>query len=236
MLGEIHDNPDGHRLRLERVMQLIAQGPKPVVAMEQFDLQAQPALDLALSACKDVDCVIAKAGGPGWAWGFYKPFVQLALDQKIKLVAANMSHADVRQVMTLGFSAVFTPHTIADYQLQQIPAQVLTAQSQSIQEGHCNRLPAQAIGPMVQVQIARDVGMAKVIDGVKNHRVILIAGNGHVRKDAGVFQWLSHGNQAHTQVHGYVEHAEKSDAQWFDHVDVIAPAQREDPCQVFHPK
>lgn len=92
-------------------------------------------------------------------------------------------------------------------------------------------LPAQAIGPMVYGQIARDVWMAGVVNGIKSRMFMLLAGNGHVRKDVGVFQWLSPEKQARTQVHGYVERVEKNDADWFDHVHVMPTIDREDPCQ-----
>lgn len=233
LLGEIHDNENGHQRRLERVKQLIEQGPPPVVAMEQFDRENQAVLDAALSQCPDVDCVVAKAGTTGWAWRFYRPYVQWALDKKIKLVAANLSNADVRKVMTHGFTAVLGQQLVDTYQLKQIPGQLLSAQNKAIQEGHCNMLPTQAIGPMVQGQIARDVWMAHVVNGVSNAPVVLIAGNGHVRKDAGVMQWLTPQNQAKTQVHGYVENTDQNDAEWYDHVHVVPQVEREDPCLVF---
>lgn len=233
LMGEIHDNAHGHRLRLESVMSLIAQGHRPVVVMEQFDRDQQSALDLALTRCGDVDCVLAKAATPGWEWHFYKPFVQLALEKKVTLLAANLSTVDVRKVMTQGFSAVFSPQAIEAYQLQRIPLPLRNAQNKAIQEGHCNMLPAQAIEPMVQGQIARDVWMASVINGVQNRMVVLIAGNGHVRKDAGVFQWLSPDKQKNTQVHGYVERADTTDANWFDQVFIVPEIARENPCLVF---
>lgn len=232
-LGEMHDNEHGHQRRLERVQQLIDTGPPPVVAMEQFDRENQAVLDAALSQCPDVDCVVAKAATAGWDWRFYRPYVQWALDKKIKLIAANLSNADVRKVMTNGFVAVLGQQLVDTYQLQQIPGQLLSAQNQAIQEGHCNMLPAQAIGPMVQGQIARDVWMAHVVNGVANAPVVLIAGNGHVRKDAGVFQWLVPDKQAQTQVHGYVESTDHNDAKWFDQVHVVPVVAREDPCLVF---
>jgi len=233
LLGEVHDNPHGHNLRLELVMQLISQKQKPVIAMEQFDRENQQALDLALTSCQDVDCVLGKVATPGWDWLFYKPYVQLALDKKITLVAANLSNTDVRKVMTQGFSSVYSPLEIVEYKLAQLPMHLLNDQRKSIQEGHCNMLPMQAIDPMVRGQIARDVWMANVVNNVKNQMVILIAGNGHVRKDAGVFQWLTRENKLITQVHGYVEQADKSDAKWYDHVHVIPTIEREDPCRVF---
>lgn len=233
LLGEVHDNPNGHTLRLELVMQLISQKQKPVVAMEQFDRENQQALDLALTSCQDIDCVLAKVATPGWDWLFYKPYVQLALDKKITLVAANLSNTDVRKVMTQGFSSVYSPLEIDEYKLAQLPMHLLNDQRNSIQEGHCNMLPIQAIDPMVRGQIARDVWMANVVNNVKTQTVILIAGNGHIRKDAGVFQWLTRQNKLTTQVHGYVEQADKSDANWYDHVHVIPTIEREDPCRVF---
>ena len=236
LLGEVHDNSHGHRLRLDHLMQWIEQGHRPVVAMEQLDREHQAVLDLALSRCQDVDCVLAKAATPGWEWRFYKPFLQLALEKKISLVAANVSNVDVRKVMTEGFSAVFSPQEIDTYKLNQIPRQLLSAQSKAIQEGHCNMLPAQAIGPMVQGQIARDVWMARVVNGAQNQMVVLIAGNGHVRKDAGVFQWLPPNKQGLTQVLGYVERADSSDANGFDQVYVVPEVEREDPCLVFSQK
>lgn len=236
LMGEIHDNAQGHKLRLESVMALIAQGHRPVVVMEQFDRDNQLALDLALASCDDADCVLAKAATPGWEWHFYKPFVQLALEKKVTLLAANLSNVDVRKVMTQGFSAVFSTQTIEAYQLDRIPLPLRNAQNKAIQDGHCNMLPAQAIGPMVHGQIARDVWMASVISGVQNNMVVLIAGNGHVRKDAGVFQWLSPDKQKITQVHGYVERADTSDANWFDQVSYVPEVAREDPCLIFKRK
>lgn len=233
LMGEIHDNAFGHQLRLNHVTKLIDRGHRPIVAMEQFDRENQAVLDLALTRCPDVDCVLAKAATPGWDWRFYRPFVQWALDKKITLLAANLSHGDVRQVMTHGFSAVFSPQTINTYRLHQIPTELISAQNKAIQEGHCNMLPIQAIGPMVKGQIARDVWMASVVNKVHNQTVVLIAGNGHVRKDAGVFQWLSTDKQARTQVLGYVERADTNDAKWFDRVYVVPEVQREDPCLVF---
>lgn len=119
LMGEIHDNSHGHTLRLKHVMELISQGHRPAVAMEQFDRENQAVLDSALTRCKDADCVLAEAGKPGWEWPFYKPLVQLALDKKITLIAANLSNSDVKKVMAHGFKAVFSPQTINAYKLNQ---------------------------------------------------------------------------------------------------------------------
>src|SRR5690606_31510198 len=46
LLGEVHDNPDVHRLRLRWLRQLTATRSF-AIAMEQFDLPMQPQLDAA---------------------------------------------------------------------------------------------------------------------------------------------------------------------------------------------
>ncbi|CAM3647443.1 ChaN family lipoprotein [Polynucleobacter antarcticus] len=233
LLGEIHDNPQSLSQRLAFINVLIERGQQPVLLMEQFDRENQAALDLALATCADTDCVIKKVGGSGWNWDLYIPFIQLALDKKATMQVANLSNSDVRKVVFEGFSAVYDPQFIKRYQLDQLPPKLIKAQTIAIKDGHCGMLPEKAIAPMVQGQIARDVWMAYLIQNAKSNPVILIAGNGHVRKDAGVYQWLSTHEQSQTQVHGYIENKQSTDSQWYDYVHLMKPVLREDPCLVF---
>jgi uncharacterized iron-regulated protein len=233
LLGEVHDNTHAHQLRLDLVNRLIRLSMRPTIAMEQFDHNRQSDLDLALSRCQDVECVIKAAGTSGWNWLFYKPLVQLALDGKVTLIAANLADKEVKKVIKEGFAAVFTSAEISTFKLDQIPLHIQEHQSQFVREGHCNMLPPQANAPMVNGQIARDVLMANVINNSQADLIILIAGNGHVRKDIGVFQWLTSYKQMQTQVHGYVEQDSEAYASWFDEVHVVDPIDRDDPCKVF---
>ena len=72
LLGEVHDNGEGHRRRVDALRARIESGWRPVIAMEQFDRGQQPALDAALRACRDAACVVAKAapGKSSWKWDF----------------------------------------------------------------------------------------------------------------------------------------------------------------------
>ena len=54
-----------------------------------------------------------------------------------------------------------------------------------------------------------------------------------VRKDAGVYHWLSPTERQRTQVHAYVEASQAGDAALFDQVHVVASVAREDPCAAF---
>src|SRR5205085_7453406 len=44
LLGEVHDNPEHHRIRAALIRRIAATGAKPAVVFEQFDLDHDPAL------------------------------------------------------------------------------------------------------------------------------------------------------------------------------------------------
>ena len=73
---------------------------------------------------------------------------------------------------------------------------------------------------MVKAQIARDVWMARVVDQQAARGVVLLAGNGHVRKDIGVPRWLTTAPTAWRSM-GFVESAEDAEA---DNVIQLASA------------
>ena len=234
LLGEIHDNPEGHALRLEKIADIVRAAPQPVIAMEQFDREKQAALSAAQQECPDAACVIARAGGKGWEWDFYKPVIDLALSQRIPLLAANVSPQDARLVMRDGLNAALNATLRNAFGLDGgLPPEVDAIQREAVFQGHCRMVPKSALGGMALAQVARDVWMAHVLRKHPQSTVLLLAGNGHVRKDAGVYQWLSPQERQRTQVHGYVESPQAADAVWFDRVYEVAPVVRDDPCSAF---
>jgi len=234
LLGEVHDNPEGHALRLEKIAEIVRTAPQPVIVMEQFDREKRAALSAAQQECPDAACVIAKAGGKGWDWDFYKSVIDLALSQRIPLVAANVSPQDARLVVRDGLNAALSAPLRKAFGLDAgVPAAIDAIQREAVFQGHCRMVPRSALGGMVLAQVARDVWMAHVLREHPQSTVLLLAGNGHVRKDAGVYQWLSPQERQRTQVHGYVESPQAADAAWFDQVYEVAPVVRDDPCSAF---
>src|SRR5690606_28792502 len=62
LLGDVHDNAEGHRQRLEAVRGYAgSEGFPVVIAMEQFDRERQADLDAAMARCADAACVIEAA-------------------------------------------------------------------------------------------------------------------------------------------------------------------------------
>ena len=248
LLGEVHDNAEGHRRRTQAITEAVADGWKPAIAMEQFDRERQPALDAAMATCTDADCVI-DAVAPDrkqWKWDFYKPVIALALRERLPLYAANLSRADAGRVMREGVSKVFDAQGARAVGLDRgIPAALLAAQERGLEGSHCGMLPPQFANGMARAQIARDAVMAKVMldargTSAKPRPVLLLAGNGHVRRDVGVPQWLGHhpslavgfleiDPKAPSTQHGAGTPARLAQEP-YDRVESIVPTDRPDPC------
>eukprot|EP01034_Spumella_vulgaris_P029700 gene29700-36791_t len=91
LLGEVHDNPDGHKLRYQQLFRRVEAGWRPAIAMEQFDRENQELLNKAQKECRDAQCVILVMAGPRWDWDQYRPIIDLALRYDLPLIAANLS-------------------------------------------------------------------------------------------------------------------------------------------------
>lgn len=244
LLGEVHDNADGHRLRLEHLRAEAGDGARVAIAMEQFDRERQAELDAAMARCADADCVIdaAAPGRKGWDWAHYAPVVQFALDHHVPLLAANLSRAEASAVVKGGFEAALSPELRTRYALDALPAALLEAQMAEVRDGHCGMLPEAMLAPMARAQIARDVVMAETLrtalaatDADAPERVFLLAGNGHVDREVGVPQWLATHGPAGAQVVavGYLEAGADEARSHYDAVYLVPPAEREDPCAGF---
>ena len=234
LLGEVHDNAAGHAARADLLRERIEAGWRPAIAMEQFDTGQQAALDAAMRECADADCVVARAAPTksSWTWEYYTPVVALALEYRLPLLAANLSRADASKVVKDGFGAALPADLIARYRLDALPADVLAAQESEVRDSHCGMLPEPMVAPMAKAQVARDVVMAETLRAHAASGVVLVAGNGHVRRDIGVPYWLLRDGLAPHAI-GFLEPA--SDPAGFDAHRRIPAAQRADPCAGFKP-
>lgn len=197
LLGEVHDNALQHRLRL-RWLEALADAHPIAIALEQFDADRQEALDRALSLEAQAPLPVsdapararrvAEAAGfdfDGWDWELYRPVIELALRRGLPLVAANLSAAETARVAR-----------------GEVPAAPLApgwsagdaeAMRTSIREGHCGLLPENAVGAMADAQRTRDARLARAVADARARTglpVVLLAGNGHLRRDIGVPRYL----------------------------------------------
>ena len=223
LLGEVHDNAAQHALRLRAFEALLASGARPALALEQFDRNRQADIDRALTRMPppDADALIAAAGGArGWHWPYYRPFIALALQHHLPIIAANVPSSEARAVMREGLAAHgFDP---------QVPATLIQAHARSILDGHCGQLNAETAGRMALAQVARDQFMARVLQAHAQRGVVLLAGNGHVRTDVGAPHWLDPATRARSEAIGVLEAGDDDTA--YDRWVFTAPQPRADPC------
>jgi len=218
MLGEVHDNAEQHRLRLELLRRAFASGWRPAIAMEQFDREHQVDIDRArrekpTDAQHLIDVAAPSSGHSvgGWDWDLYRPFVALALEYDVPLIAANLSSSDAAKVVHGGYSAVFDATAMATLGLnRRIAPNWEAAEEREIDAGHCYSLPQDMVSAMTRAQFARDAVMAAALRDYAARGVVLLAGNGHVRRDIGVSRWLGSALQAQIFTVGYLEGREPS--------------------------
>jgi uncharacterized iron-regulated protein len=241
MLGEVHDNAQQHRLRLEVLRRAFAAGWRPAIAMEQFDRERQADIERARrQRPTDAQHVIdlaapasARPGG-GWNWDFYRPFVELALQYDVPLIAANLSNADTSKIARGGHAAVFDRASIVMLGLDRpIAEDWQSAQEREIDSGHCGALPPAAWPRLARAQFARDAVMAQALRQHAKGGVVLLAGNGHVRRDIGVPRWLGTDQRRVFTVAYLEEDDESTPAAAFNAVVRTAAAARSDPCASF---
>ncbi len=111
-----------------------------------------------------------------WPWARYGTVVMAAVRAGVPVLGANLPREAMRPAM-------------ADAQLDaRLDAAALEAQREAIRDGHCDLLPAAQLGPMVRVQIARDLAMARTLQAAaqRGKTVVLVAGSGHVSPQLGV--------------------------------------------------
>lgn len=251
LLGEVHDNAAQHALRLRALDDLLARGERPALLMEQLDRERQPEIDRLLAEARANGTPqgaaerIAALDGPmsGWDWDFYRPYIERAVRHDLPLVAVNVSRDAARRVIREGLAA-------QGYDAA-VPEPLLAAQAGLIEASHCGMVDATMARRMAAAQIARDQAMARAVQlavgpagvnsGVNSgvnagvNAVVLLAGNGHVRRDLGVPRWLDPALARRAVVVGLVEQGSDdgpghAGIEPYDLRLSTPPQPREDPC------
>jgi len=252
LLGEMHDNPDHHAIQLEQLGRLAKEGVKPVVAFEQFDREHDAALQERLRGpdvtAEDVASAV-RLDRKGWNWEYYRPLVEIALKYHMQLRAANLSRDDAQQIIKDGLNSLGAQR-IAALRLERAwSPEREQALRKHIFDGHCRALPERLLPAMAAAQRARDATMAESLLDAGPDGAVLIAGNGHVRRDlaAPLYLGASPGagatcsvgilevEEGKTEPRDYAETAGASPAA-FDFVCFTPAWDRPDPCATFKPR
>ncbi len=181
LLGELHDNAQHHRLRGE----LIARFARPgtTVVAEHLPAGARVAAVGALQG----DLEAAGFDAQGWRWPLHEPLFGDIRAHALPLVGGNLPKGYSKQLMAGGEAGLPDALAVPYRQAPLAPAAAARLDGDLI-DGHCGQLPRKYLAPMRLVQRATDISMANAL--LENTPAVLVAGNGHVRKDYGVPQVL----------------------------------------------
>lgn len=249
LLGEQHDNPEHHRLQSWIAQELIARGRRIVVAFEMIDDGQAPLLDAFLAKRPRNAAELGgqldwkRSGWPDWSAN-YQPIADAALMQPNApakpILPANLPLAQARDIARNGLAVAGLDPTLSELLRRAVvnDAAILAAHGDDIRESHCGMLPDSALAPFALAQYARDAVMARAIQAARRESpdaiVLLIAGNGHARKDVGVPLQLARLSPGLRVVSlGLIEGEAAAEGAPFDYAWLTAPLVREDPCEAF---
>jgi len=190
LLGEKHDNPRHHELQGEIIAGLVQAGRRPSVVWEMLPRAKQPILDTFYAQADLSPDAFAEVIGwaeLGWGdWSLFRPIAAAAISGRLPQRAGGLDRPNVRAVARGGLPAL--PPDLAT----RLPAEEPLSASQrrviedAVYHGHCGFVPRDRLGPMISVQIARDLSLADAVaTSSPEDGAVLIAGAQHVRLDAG---------------------------------------------------
>ena len=232
LMGELHDNALHH----ERRAALLRDIGRPIpVVVEHLPSGTAPALgtnargDALLQALQG-----AGFDARGWGWPIHEPVFAAIATSGHSLHGGNLPRELARRVALDG------PAALPDELRRAIEAAPLTAAAmaaleQDLIDGHCGRLPADRLPRMVWAQRGRDAAMAAALRnaraGLAQGVAVLLAGNGHVRRDYGVSRILAQAQPtARVLSIGFLENDADLPPEAFDLAWITRGPQRSDPC------
>ncbi|WP_211336847.1 ChaN family lipoprotein [Corticibacter populi] len=176
LLGEQHDAPEHAIAQLEIVDHLLEQQRLAALVLEMAERGGSTA-GLARNASETQVQQALRWSSGAWPWERYRPVIMAAVSHGVSVLGGNLPRAAMQDAMQNPHWDTLLPAAEWKYQLQAIEA------------GHCHMLPAETVPGMARIQLARDASMAATLEQAMqpaHGTAVLIAGNGHVIRNAGV--------------------------------------------------
>lgn len=199
-LGEEHHNQYHIEAAIQILDQLLSDGVQPIIGMEMFGWDGQPALDayLSKSPLSRSDFLDQVRWSQNWGGAFedYEPLVSFARDRGLSVRAMNPPRPLIRQIVKTGLAKVRQEPEWARWGMHQEdivddPAYRARIADQ-IQRCHGGGGENEAhFRTMYEASMARDEGMAKTLAAALNEvrrdthtsRTIIVSytGGGHIQ-------------------------------------------------------
>jgi len=198
LLGEMHDNGAQHALRANVLRSIVTdlaeakQQKPPALVFEHIRTDQAAAIATrpapTAAGAKDLlDRLDWKSSG--WpAAELFLPIFEVAVTQGLPILPGHPTRAEVRDVARRGLAAL-PADAVSRLGLDTpLPEALQSSLLDELEASHCGLMPRSAFTNMALAQRYRDAYMAGTLaEAARSHgSAILLAGNGHVRKDRGV--------------------------------------------------
>lgn len=197
LLGEVHDNPEHHRIQADLLAALIASGRRPALVWEMLEIDDQASVEAARGRQEisgdPAATALAIADAVGWSdsgwpdFALYAPIMEQALKADLPILAGGIGRSEAVAILDVGGEAYAR---LRGWSWRPPDTAVKALQLDALYDGHCALVPRTALAPMLDVQLVRDVALAEtMLDGAAlpdSDGAVLVAGHGHARRDVGV--------------------------------------------------
>jgi uncharacterized iron-regulated protein len=234
LLGELHDNRLHHQLR----GQLIAQfaDTKRSIVSEHIPAPSK----VVFRSDTKADLEAAGFDPEGWEWPAHQSLYDAIRAKNLTVVGGNLPKAEARKIFLQGVTGL-SERMAQTYAQSRLDADAERALDRDLVEGHCGQLPDKYLLRMRFAQRITDLSLTHAL--LDNRPAVLVAGNGHVRKDYGVPQILSSVNPSLKVISiGFLEQGSDpkdllhSVAGQYDFIWITERAERKNPCENFNLK
>lgn len=196
LFGEVHDNPLHHELRSRLGLSSYASS-----VLEQVSADKKAALDAFQAETKlsyqdgalDKFKMAVDWQNSGWQTYNYDPLLIAALKAQKPIFAGDAARDTIKQIAKEGEGAIPQEDRTRLKLDVALGDKTDAAMLDELFEGHCSAMPRETLAPMALAQRYRDAVLADAaLTAISKHgSTIVLAGNGHVRKDRGV-PWYIH--------------------------------------------
>ena len=229
ILGEIHDNPQHHRVQT-KVIEAIE--PSAVVWEMVTEEGARRLAQTAVSDPEELSRILrwAESGWPPLS--MYYPVFQAS---NAPVYGAMVPRAAARAAMERGAATALGADAARFGLTVPLAPEDQAARQADQLAAHCDALPAEMLPQMVAIQRLRDAVLARAILQASDETggpVAVITGNGHARKDRGIPTFLSRIRPG-LKVFVLGQSEDGQIAGEFDAIIDSPSVEREDPCKAF---
>lgn len=231
LLGELHDNKFHHEVRGRLITRFADLGR--VVVSEHLPAPNQ----VTFQSTTKADLEAAGFDAQGWDWPMHQSLYEPIKNKGLRVVGGNLPKEDARRMFLQGASSL--PERMAKtYSQSRLDEAAERKLDHDLVEGHCGKLPDKYLLRMRFSQRMTDLSLAH---NLLDHRPsLLIAGNGHVRRDYGVPQILASVAPDRKVVSvgflergGDLQELRQSVEGQYDFIWITERAERKDPCENF---